>query len=274
MLKKEKADFIAKILLLVLISLISIGILAPLSQNNAVTKDTISCLEEDKSMLNGISAATLGLSFVITFFPDDVGTPIANTLADMNMFFIFVMVVIIVERILVMTGTKMVFLYLVPVICGIFLLAHVTSKEFFEKIAIKLSILAIALVIVIPVATHFTRFVGGDYLNYVNETIEETEKGTKIISDVEGSDGEDKTFLEKVEASFDSIVNSASGSVGFIKNETSKLGNSIAILVVTTFVVPLLVLLFFRWLLNELFSIRLHIPELKKRKNKEPKTEG
>lgn len=261
LLKKETADKLTKLLVLLLIVVISVGIIGPLANDSKFVKGTMACLDEDKEMVAGISAATLGLSFVITFFPDDVGTPIANTLADMNKFFIFIMAVIIVERLLVLVGTKLIFVYMIPLICGLFALGIVTTKNVFKKFAIKLSILSLAVVLVVPIATHFSRFVGKDYLAEVSETIDDTKNGADKMVEANEEDGSNLSFLEKVEKSFDSLVDGTSGAVSYMKNATTRLGRSIAILIVTTFVVPVLVLFFFRWLLNELFRIRLRIPD-------------
>jgi uncharacterized protein HemY len=48
--------------------------------------------------------------------------------------------------------------------------------------------------------------------------------------------------------------------LAYFKNVVRKSVNSVAIMVVITFVVPLLVLFLFRWLLKELFALHIPIP--------------
>ena len=51
----------------------------------------------------------------------------------------------------------------------------------------------------------------------------------------------------------------------YFNNLIKRCINSIAMMIVITFVVPLFILVFFRWLLNELFSLHLNIsvPQIK-----------
>ena len=46
------------------------------------------------------------------------------------------------------------------------------------------------------------------------------------------------------------------------KNVIKKCVNAVAIMLVTTFVVPMLMMLLFRWLLTELFSLHLPTPNI------------
>ena len=114
---------------------------------------------------------------------------------------------------------------------------------------------------VIPISTHFTESVCADYLTYVDETIEEADAGANKINELMAEDHEDATFFDKLTSAFKTAINDVNDLLAYFKNVVKKCVNSVAVMIVTTFVLPMLVMLLFRWLLKELFA--LHFPEPK-----------
>jgi hypothetical protein len=74
-------------------------------------------------------------------------------------------------------------------------------------------------------------------------------------------DNEEATFFDKLTNAFKTAINDMNDLLAYFKNVVRKCVNSIAVMIVTTFVLPMLVMLLFRWLLTELFA--LHLPEPK-----------
>ena len=140
-------------------------------------------------------------------------------------------------------GIKIALACVIPFACVLYAIYVLSTKEVFKDFAKKLLILGIAVVTVIPVSTHFTETVCDDYMTYVNQTIEETEAGADEINNS------------------DSVIQNVGNMLDYFKNVVRKCVNSVAIMVVITFVVPLLVLMLFRWLLKELFALHIPIPE-------------
>lgn len=263
MIKEKYAVVIAKVLLAILIGVVSYFILASKVPQLNYVQETLDHLEEDKATAIKFSGATVGTSFAISFLPDDIGTPVANTLADMNNFLIAILAVVFVERLIVVEGIKIAFLYLIPVSCAIYAVATLLSNNFLRAFSTKLFILAAAVVCVIPFATHFARDLGSDYLAYVNETIDETSAQINQIASANSEESQAQGTIEKISDTWKNATEGVSDAVDFIKSGIMKFGNAIAVLVVTTFILPLLILFFFRWLLNELFRFELRLPQKK-----------
>ena len=118
------------------------------------------------------------------------------------------------------------------------------------------------MVIVIPFSTHFTNWICADYLAYVEETIEEADTGAAKVNEIISANEEEGTFFEKISEAFNRAMKGASDLLDYFNNVIKKCVNSIAIMIVTTFVLPLLLFLFFRWLLKELFSLHLSVPHI------------
>lgn len=253
---------LAKILLAVLISVSSASILAYKVPEHRYVKETLDSLEESKTTVMEFSGATIAVSLAITALPDDFGSPLAGTLADMNKYFVFIFAVLYVERLIVVEGIKLSFTYIIPIACGLYILAVLSGWAFFKNLAAKLMILGLAIVFVIPISTHVTEKVCDDYLVYVDETIAEADAGAEKVNKIMASGEEGTTIFDKLTDAFKTAIQGISDLLTYFENVLKKCVNSIAIMIVTTFVVPMLVLLLFRWLLKELFSLNLQTPRV------------
>ncbi|MBD5490380.1 MAG: hypothetical protein HDR13_16605, partial [Lachnospiraceae bacterium] len=248
---------LAKILLAIFIMVLSIFVLAYKVPERGFVQETLESLEESKTTVMEFSGATIAVSLAITALPDDFGSPLANTLADMNKYFIFIFAVLYVEKLIVVEGIKLSFVYIIPFACGLYILSVLSGKAIFKVFASKLMILGLAVVLVIPLSTHFTEKVCEDYLVYVDETISEANDGAKKVNEVMASGDEGTTVFEKLTEAFKTAVQGISDLLTYFENVLKRCVNSIAIMIVTTFVMPMIVLLLFRWLLKELFSLSL-----------------
>ena len=90
-------------------------------------------------------------------------------------------------------------------------------------------------------------------------------------------ENEDATFFDKLTDAFKTAIRDVNDLLAYFKNVVKKCVNSVAVMIVTTFVLPMLTMLLFRWMLTELFALHLPVPkvsvklpkELKKRFTKE-----
>ena len=247
-----------KILLAVFVMVFSFTVLVQKIPETKYVQNTVERLEESQNTIMKFSGSTMGTSVAISALPDDFGSPLAGTIADLNMYFIFMFAVIFVEKLLVLEGIKIALAYMIPAACLLYVAFVLSNKNVFKNFANKLVILGMAIIIVIPFSTYFTETVCNDYLEYVEETIEEADAGAAKINEVMAAGDEEATFFDRISAAFKTSIQSVSDLLAYFKNVVRKCVNSVAIMLVTTFVVPLLILMLFRWLLKELFA--LHIP--------------
>lgn len=253
---------LAKILLAVLIAVSSASILAYKVPEHRYVKETLESLEESKTTVMEFSGATIAVSLAITALPDDFGSPLAGTLADMNKYFVFIFAVLYVEKLIVVEGIKFSFAYIIPIACGLYILAVLSGWAPLKVFAQKVMILGLAIIFVIPISTHVTEKVCDDYLVYVDETIAEADAGAEKVNEIMASGEEGTTVFDKLTDAFKTAIQGISDLLTYFENVLKKCVNSVAIMIVTTFVVPMLVLLLFRWLLKELFSLNLQTPRV------------
>lgn len=268
---EKQFEKLAKILAAILIMVLSAVVLSCKVPESGYVQETLESLEESRTTVMEFSGATIAVSLAITALPDDFGSPLANTLADLNKYFIFIFAVLYVEKLMVVEGIRLSFVYIIPAACGLYILSVLSGKAVFKIFVSKLAILGLAVVLVIPFSTHFTEKVCADYLAYVDETISQANTGAEKVSGIMDSDEEGTTVFEKLTDAFKTAVQGISDLLTYFENVLKKCVNSIAIMIVTTFAIPMLVLLFFRWLLKELFRLSLPTPRAETVRQKDRK---
>lgn len=262
-LTEANAKTLVKVLLAVFFILLSVFVLAYEVPKSKFVQETVESLEKSKSQIMDFSGATITTSLAITALPDDFGTPLADTLADMNTYFVFVFAVVFVEKLLMIEGIRLAFMYVVPAALVLYILGLLSTKDRVKVFGTKLFIFAMAVVLVIPISTHFTEKVCADYLVYVDETIAEANDGAEKVNEIMSTEEDETTIFDKLSNAFKTAMTGMSDLLAYFKNVLKKFVNSIAIMLVTTFVLPLFVLMIFKWLLNELFRLNLDVPQVK-----------
>ena len=79
--------------------------------------ETISALDKSKNKVMELAAAAVASSSAITLLPGDVGTPIAQELADMSKYFLIVLCAIYLEKFLLTITGFVAFKYIIPIAC-------------------------------------------------------------------------------------------------------------------------------------------------------------
>lgn len=253
---------LAKCLTAVFIIVLSVFVLSRKVPETQVIQNTIERIEDNNKTVMEFSGATMAASLALSAFPNDFATPLAGTLSDLNTYFIFIFAVLFVEKLLVIEGVKIAFVYIIPAACMLYILYEVFGKEFFKNFAAKLLVLGLAVVFVIPLSTHFTEIVCADYLDYVDETIAEANAGADKVNEAMVSNEEEASIFDKLSEAFETAVQGMSDLLTYFENVIKRCVNSIAIMIVTSFVLPLLTMFLFRWLLNELFAWNLPKPQI------------
>ena len=167
MLSKKYAEPVRNILILVLIGVFSFFVITSWLPDRGFIKDSIKSVEESSNTVMKFSAATLSTSLAISALPDDFATPLADSLADMNIYFIAILVMLHFEQLLIRYGVKLAFAIAIPVACGIGILAILLKKELLKGIAARVAVLGLAVALVVPCSTHITNYVAADLTAYV-----------------------------------------------------------------------------------------------------------
>ena len=255
MLSVKQTKWLLHILLPLFIAVFSIFVCSKKFPETQFYTESIESLEESQATVTQLTAGTMGLSLIINFLPDDYGSSLADSLTDLNKYFVLLLVAIFLEKLIAVEGSTIAFTYLIPAACALYLFSYFFKQDAFMVLVKKIATLALALILVIPCGTHFANTIGSDYLNNVDTTLEESQTYTSEISDTLTLSDDSQTLIEKFSNVISTAISSVKDIAGNIKNVISKFMNSIAILIITNCIVPALMFIFFLWILQQITSI-------------------
>ena len=267
MLSKKYAEPVRNILILVLIGVFSFFVVTSWLPDRDFIQDSLESVEESSNTVMKFSAATLSTSLAISALPDDFATPLADSLADMNVYFIAILVMLHFEQLLIRYGVKLAFAIAIPAACGIGILSILLKKELLKGIAARVAVLGLAVALVVPCSTHITNYVATDLTTYVENTIVDTEDGADKLNEAMEGGTEEQTIFEKLSDLFQTAINDMSNLMSHFQNTIRKCMNSIAILILTNCLMPLVNFFILKWILKETFHIALPMPQMRRKRH-------
>ena len=201
-------------------------------------------------------AASTTASVAITAVPDDLGTPIADKLMDLSSNLMLILAVIYLEKYLLTIFGFTVFTIIVPLALLLFILVlydRSMASGTFARLARKLIVLGAVLVATVPAGVFVTNMIDSTYeVSYPTEAAQE--EATE--EEVESADNP----LDFILSIPETIADAASDISGELLNQVNRLIEGVAVMLVTSCVIPVLVLLFFLWMANLLLGINIEAP--------------
>lgn len=250
---------VLRIVLPMILALISMLVLTRISTSRDFHAKTIASLDDKKSTVMELTAASTAASAALTLLPGDTATPIAEKLADLSTYFLIVLCAIYVEKYLVTMTGYAAFLILIPLGCIMYAAGIGFGRHTWERIARKLALFGIAIALVIPVSVKVSDLIEHTYQSSIQETVDAAKKATQDIqSSSEGqqdSDGSDSSDSSGV---LSGIISGIKNGVSDISDKVESVLNNfieaLAVMLVTSCVIPVLVLVFFFWLAKSMLG--------------------
>lgn len=276
--ENEKQKKIIFALIPIVIALLSFFVIARFTSSTEFNAKTIQSLDDKKTTVMELTAASTAASAAITLIPGDVGTPIANKLADLSSYFLIVLCAIYLEKYLVTLTGYAAFKILVPIACVFFSGYLLWRKEILRVVAQKFLLFGLAVYLVIPASVKVADMIETTYASSIESTIETAKQTTDEIESETGESGQvdDKSSNEKSQSDSDSdskenaggffsglfnkVQEGVSTATANVENVLNNFIEALAILLVTSCLIPILVLIFFVWLVKMLLGLNIDIP--------------
>lgn len=276
--ENEKQKKILFALIPIVIALLSFFVIARFTSSTEFNAKTIQSLDDKKTTVMELAAASTAASVAITLIPGDVGTPIANKLADLSSYFLIVFSAIYLEKYLVTITGYAAFKILVPIACVFFSGYLLWRKEILRVVAQKFLLFGLAVYLVIPASVKVADMIETTYASSIESTIETAKQTTDEIESETGESGQvdDKSSNEKSQSDSDSdskenaggffsglfnkVQEGVSTATANVENVLNNFIEALAILLVTSCLIPILVLIFFVWLVKMLLGLNIDIP--------------
>ncbi|WP_102338378.1 hypothetical protein [Collinsella provencensis] len=224
---------------------------------------TIATLDEKKDTVLALTAASAGTSAAISALPGDAGSPIAEKLMDLSADFMIVLAAIYLEKYLLTTFGFVAFAILFPAACLMFIgsiltYGRLSSSGMLARMARKVTLLGIVLIITVPSSVMLTNQIEATFDDSINQTVAQAED---VMEEAEGSEEkEDEGQLGLFGSLTETVGDGLSAVTGGAKDMLNHFIESLAIMLVTSCVIPILVLLFFLWAANLILGINVEAP--------------
>ncbi len=275
--KDSRCFRICMIIVCIVIAIVSNRVLAKnyASPEYELNKNTITYLDEKKATALELCAGATALSAVITMIPGDTGTPIAEKLTDLSGYFLIVVSAIYLEKYLLTILGALTFQWLIPAAMIALALYFGIKKDVCWMLGVKILIFGVALYAVIPMSVHVSQLIYHTYQESIDATLTETEQMISQTQEAADTQPDTQQETEETEGFFSGLIDKAKDTIDNAKNATgitterfkymlNQFIDGLAVLIVTTCLIPVLVMLFFAWMIKILFGTGLN--QIKERK--------
>lgn len=282
--KKETTKKIICIAMIIAIGCASFFAAAPLAENPENYQKTMETLDSIENKAIVMTGTSIALATAAALVPGDATTPVANKLADVAGYMIIVYVAIIIEKyLLALTGIAA-FKILIPAATLLLLLSilvpRIGNENKLNRLAAKFIVIGIMLWALVPASSAVINVITDTYdTNYGTglkveesafETLDEMENAEKSVQNNEEKKETGKDFslkemwkdiTEKTSEVTDSVKGKVSAGVVEFQNSLNNMLEGVAVMIVTTCVIPIAVLFLFLWIIKAVtgmnFTIKL-----------------
>ncbi len=289
---KQKCITAAVLLLVAILSITVVGKYVSAPENH---QKTIASLDEKKQTVMELTAASTVTSALITLLPGDTATPIAEKMADVSGYLLVVLCAIYLEKYLVTITGYVAFTYLIPIACGLWILNLIFANATVRKLAAKLAVFGLAISLVVPASVKISDLIGDTYQAQIEATIEDARNTQSILENsgvvndtnaAENGTGITGTATENtqeknnsesssvsnifdwakdaISSARDSVANvvenvtiSTEELVQKVENSLNHFIEAVAVMIITSCVIPMLVLLLFFWMVKIVLDVDL-----------------
>ena len=279
--ENEKQKKIIFALIPIVIALLSFFVIARFTSSTEFNAKTIQSLDDKKTTVMELAAASTAASAAITLIPGDVGTPIANKLADLSSYFLIVLCAIYLEKYLVTITGYAAFKIFIPVACVLFAVNMAAQNRSIDKLARRLLIFGICIFLVVPTSVKVSDLIETTYQSQIDATLEDAKSTREMLenSSDSGQEQNEQTqesemeqtsgvtgLLDKAKDALSSAKDSVTTAVGNVTISSEELVQkvqdslnhfveAVAVMLITSCVIPILVLLVFFWLIKVLLDV-------------------
>ena len=293
MLSKRK---IIQAVLLIVLAVLSATVVTDYAAKPENHKKSLACLDEKKENVLKVTALTTATSTAITLIPGDVATPIAEKFADLSGYLLVILAAIFLEKYLLTITAYAFFTVAIPVACILGIMYIWTENRGLKNLAFKIFGVGLALFIAIPSSVWISNMVEHTYETSLMKSLENEEDISEEIAeekeetDTSAAEKTDETgsfwdrakeWITGAKENINDVVSdaasAASGKSRELLQEAEKTMNNmieaVAIMIITSCVIPIAVILFWIWLIKMIFGVDIDLNRISHKFAKIPKKE-
>ncbi len=239
---------ICVILALLLVAALCVLWLRPILSSKDTYSNSITFLEERMENANYLVVGSASASFIISMFPDDTGTPIANQLARISSCLLVVISAILLEKYLITALGLVASVVIFPLACLLGIGSVLIQTDYRKRLAeyaVRVAIFGICIMLVIPLGCFGGRAVEDLNRDSINRAMNNAKEANNIVDQI--PEGEKQNIFGKVGEFFSNVWKSATQAYDWAKTVLANYMSSVAVMLVTSIAVPIILLLAFIW---------------------------
>lgn len=240
-------------LIMVLVAVASFLFIADRATSLEANQAIIASIDEKSETVLKLTAASTLASAGVSAIPGDTATPIAEKLADFTEYFLLILCVLYAEKYLLAIIGAAVFKILIPCACLLLIIGSFWSPKAMKRLALRVALFALAIFIAIPASIGVSDMVYDTYKNSIDATMRETDRLNAETSELSEA-GEDPGLVASI---FERLSETATGLADRAAKLLNRYVEALAVLIVTSCIIPLLALVFFVWLIKLLTGVNV-----------------
>ena len=227
----------------------------------ATYSHTIEVLDKNRTTVLGLSAASAAASAAVSALPNDICSPISEQLSEFTSWFMMILGFIYLEKyLLTILGGAACYL-LFPVGCGILLTHCFFPKPNLKSMGIKLVAFGMVVLLAVPASIMISDEINSIYSKSIELTVQSADAvSDNLIGDMTTGDQGGTSVIDEAKNLLDDMTASVAGVIDQFKNVLNRFIEATAVMVVTTCLIPILVILFFIWVVKTLFNVPVVVP--------------
>lgn len=267
--KKLQIGFIVALVVLALLS----GFAArPHFADTKTWDSTIEVIDQKKGNLLALTTSCVALSAGITALPGDTGTPVAEQLAQLSGNLGIVLAVLYLEKYLLTILWSVGLGILIPFALVLFAVSlgihgRWSTSAILRRVATRVLVVAVIGMALVPASVWVSQKVDETYqvsIEQAEQKATEASKTSSTKSEKKSETTENKNVLEQLTDGASSLITSVTSGAKQMTDEivqqVTDLIEGVIVMIVTSCVIPLLVLAAFLWLGHTLLGIDISGP--------------
>ena len=248
--KKLTAGKIVKIIFWVVLAVLSLTVVRSYLVSVDTYRNILSSLDEKRSTVFSLIAASTVVSTAITLIPGDAGTPIAQQIAELSEYFIVVLGALYLEKYLLTILGFLSSVILVPSSCALSVLNELRPRSaWMKRLAVTLLVVGLACVLVIPASVGVSNSIDKTFHESIQDSLDATTEVTEQLDQEAESEG---GLWNSLSNAAQSVVGGVSTSLEEAKAALQNVIESVTIMLVTNCVIPIAVVIFFIWAVRQI----------------------
>ena len=260
------------IIALVVMALLSGFVARPHYADTKTWDSTIEVIDQKKGNVLALTTSCVALSAGITALPGDTGTPVAEQLAQLSGNLGIVLAVLYLEKYLLTILWSVGLGILIPFALVLFAVSlgihgRWSTSAVLRRVATRVLVVAVIGMALVPASVWVSQKVDETYQVSIEQTEQkatEASKTSSTKSEKKSETTENKNVLEQLTDGASSLLTSVTDSAKSMTDEVvqqvTDLSEGVIVMIVTSCVIPLLVLAAFLWLGHTLLGIDISGP--------------